>query len=142
MSEIINLESLLLPRVKDVDGVKKLTRQDFEDTLPEGMDMGSVKRHEAHLANYRAAGVRATNSVAFDDLVENPSKDKVETSVDYGSQSNIRNTLRRSHSIGKGEKRKDFYAHSTIVVSNGHEPELLEAIEEIAKKGKDIFGPK
>ncbi len=143
MSEVSALEALLVPRVKkDEHGDRLLDRRDYEETLPEDLDMGTIKRVEHHNALYRAASTRALGGVAMEDLLADPKKDKVNTRAEYGTQSEIRNSIRRTHVVGKGDKRTEYFGHSTVVVSNGNEPDLLEAIETIANKGKDIFGSK
>lgn len=143
MTTATDLETLLLARVETIDDEKVLTRKTFEEVgLTDDLDMATVKRVESCLSNYRAKATRALGVASLEELVANPNKDKVETRAEYGSQSTIRATVRRSHSVGKGEKRKDYFGHATVVVSNGNEPELLEAIESIANRGKELFGPK
>lgn len=144
MSDVKTLEELLLGRVKrdEEAGKAKLSRQDFEETLGDDCTMADVKRVERKVALYRAASTSALGRVGMDMLLANPARDQVETEAEYGTQSTIRNTIRRHHTVGKGDKRKDLYGHSTVVVSNGDEPELLSAIEEIGRKGLDLFGPK
>ena len=69
-------------------------------------------------------------------------RDYIDTEAEYGSQSKISNRVRRTHTVGKGDKKREYYGHSTVVVSNGDEPELLSSIEAIGRRGQDIFGPK
>lgn len=137
------MEQRLLERATEVDGTLQLTRQDFEEVaLDENLTMADVKRVEHRLASYRAASTNALGNRALDMLLADPKRDSVETSAEYGSQSRIRNTVRRQHTVGKGEKAKHFFGHSSVVVSNGDEPELLAAIESIGNRGRDLFGTK
>ena len=143
MTSPIDFETLLIPRVEDVDGEKVLTRKTFEEVgLDDEVTIADVKRVENRLQSYRAGAYRALAHVSLEDLVADPKKDRVTARVEYGTQSEMRSTFKKSHTVGKGDKSKTFYGHSTVVVSNGHEPELLEAIETIAIKGRDLFGPK
>lgn len=144
MSEVNSLSDLLIGRVKrdDKEGRAKLSRIDFEETLGDDCTMADVKRVERKVALYRAASTSALGRVSMDMLLADPTRDSVETEAEYGTQSTIRNTIRRHHTVGKGDKRKDLFGHSTVVVSNGDEPELLGAIEEIGRKGLELFGPK
>lgn len=133
----------LIARVEDKDDIKVLSRETFNElALDDECTIADVKRVEHRLATYRAKAVQALAHVALDELVANEKKEYVDTRADYGTQSEIRNRVRRSHTVGKGDKMKTFHGHSTVVVSNGHEPELLEAIENIGKRGVDLFGKK
>lgn len=144
MSEVSTLQELLVGRVQrdDEEGRARLTRKDFEETLGDDVDMAMVKRVEHKKAVYRAAATGALGQVSLEMLIANPSRDSIETEAEFGSQSTIRNKVSRHHTVGKGDKRKDYYGHSTVVVSNGDEPELINAIEAIGKRGRELFGPK
>lgn len=144
MQNPINFDDVLKTRVEDIDGEKVLTRKTFEEVAcdDDEFSFDKIKRVEHRLATYRASATRTLGHAALEDLVANPGKDKVVTRAYYGSQSQITNTVRQSHTVGKGDKQKTFFGHSTVVVSNGNEPDLLEAIESIANKGRDLFGSK
>ncbi len=142
MSEVLTLEELLVGRVvrNDEEGTATLSRKDFEENLGDDCDMGQVKRVEHKLAVYRAAATGALGRVQMEMLVGNPSREYVDGSAEYGTQSKITNRVSRCHTVGKGDKRKDFYGHSKVIVSNGDEPDLLEAIESIGRRGQELFG--
>lgn len=142
MSEVLTLEELLVGRVvrNDEEGTAKLSRADFEENLGDDCDMAMVKRVEHKLATYRAAATGALGRVQMEMLVGDPGRDYIDGSAEYGTQSKLTNRVSRCHTVGKGDKRKDFYGHSKVVVSNGNEPDLLAAIESIGRRGQDLFG--
>jgi hypothetical protein len=139
MTELTALELLLADKIEDEDETVVLTRKVYEDTLPPEYTMADVIRLDRHNALYRAAGTKVLGSRALDLLLEDPKREKVETRVDFGSQSSMRNSIRRNHTVGKGDKARQFYGHSTVVVNNGDEPELLKAITDLGEKARDLF---
>lgn len=138
-----HMESKLNDRIENNDGELKLDRRTFEEiALGDDLTMADVKRVEHRLASYRAASTSALGNRALDILTADPSLDEVKTIAEYGSQSRITNRVRREHTVGKGDKAKSYFGHSTVVVSNGDEPDLLDAIESIGNRGRELFGNK
>lgn len=144
MSEVNTLKALLVGRVErdEKNGRATLKREDFEATLGDDCTMADIMRAEHKTALYRAAAVGALGDVGIDMLIGDTTRDYIDTEAEYGSQSKISNRVRRTHTVGKGDKKREYYGHSTVVVSNGDEPELLSSIEAIGRRGQDIFGPK
>lgn len=142
MENLDQLKEALYSRVEVDDDKPRLTRKVYEDTLPEDMTMAQVKRMERHNALYRAAGNSVLSETSLGILVDNPNKEYVDFEVEFGSQSVLRNRVHRNLRLGKGDKARDQFGHSTPVVNHGNEPELLESIESISKRGLELFGPK
>lgn len=144
MTTVTELQFSLAGRVtrNEEEGTAKLTREDFEKTLPEDTSMADILRAELATSRFRAAATGALGEASLSMLEGNPTRDYIDTEAEYGTQSKISNRVRRSHFVGKGDKRQEFHGHSTVIVSNGDEPELLAAIETIGRRGAELFGPK
>lgn len=142
MTNYNDLRAALKDCIETENNTPRIRRKAFEDNLPENYTMADVKNLDRYSALFRAAGASAVSDAALDMLVENTGVDYIDTEVEFGSQSTLRNRVHRNLRLGKGDKARDQFGHSTPVINNGHEPELLEAIEAIARRGTELFGNK
>lgn len=134
------METNLVDKVEEKDGDLHITRKTFEEVaLDDTINMAVVKQVEHRLATFRAASTHVLGSRGLDMLLADPNLNEVKTVAEYGSQSRITNRIKREHTVGKGDKAKTFFGHSSVVVSNGDEPELLDAIESIGNRGRELF---
>lgn len=142
MTNYNDLRNALADCVEKDSDTPRLRRKAFEDNLPENYTMADVKALDRYSALYRAAGTSVLGDAQLDILASNESIDYVDAELEFGSQSTLRNRVHRNLRLGKGDKARDQYGHSTPVINHGHEPELLEVIENIAKRGTDLFNTK
>lgn len=144
MSEksLLDLLTSAKEKVTVEEGKPTLRRQWYEDNLPEGLDMGHVKRLDTYNAMAQVAGTSALGECALSLLTADDNLGYVDTELEFGSNSRMTNRVHRNASLGSGDKKRNRYGHCTPVIHSGDNPDLLEAISEIGRRATEAFGPK
>lgn len=132
----LELALKLEPHVTIVDDKLEIAKDAFEQTLPEGLDIKTVKAVQSHVNTFEAAANIAVGTVAIAHFQANPDSNALIGSTKVGHDTyNVAIARTQSVSAGVGAGRKDVPGNITsgIKSSNGEAKRSVTHVRNLAE---------